>query len=147
MKTLTRSLPVLLFALACTGCDKFDGLGDIRLDGSVDRAEIQLEMENSQGLATIKEIRVLWDGELIRTAANPAPVGQSLVLATRYVSVHGRHVLSIQMADQTSSPNTYTVTRLSITSYDEGHVDQTLSLPPRTAELRTEESISYDFQL
>jgi hypothetical protein len=60
----------------------------------------------------------------------------------------GSHRLSFQIVNQPSSPNTYRVTGLTITSYDQaGGVAGTLVLEPRTATLETNDAVTYDFHL
>jgi hypothetical protein len=67
---------------------------------------------------------------------------------TRYGRERGSHRLSFQIVSQTSSPNPYQVTGLTITSYDErGTVTGTLALEPKTATLETNAAITYDFRL
>jgi hypothetical protein len=71
-----------------------------------------------------------------------------MVSGTRFGREKGSHRLSFLIVNQSSSPNTYRVTGLTITSYDTaGGVDGTLSLDPRTAALETNEAITYDFRL
>ncbi len=138
-------LPVTLFV---AGCKKsFDGLTDISLNFN-ERVTIAATFENGNGIATIRDLRVTWDGQSLQESAPSAPVEQVMVSGTRFGRERGSHRLSFQIVDQPSSPNTYRVTGLTITSYDEaGGVAGTLALEPRTATLETNEAISYDFRL
>jgi hypothetical protein len=148
MKSFMRSLALVLpLTLSLAGCsDAFDfGTFDLDFD---ERVEIAAAFENGSGLATIGNLRVSWDGETLQDLVPSTPVAQVSVSATRYGRQRGSHRLSFQILGQTSSPNTYRVTRLTITSYNEqGAVSRTLELEPRTALLETNAVITYDFRI
>lgn len=138
---------VLLLILATTGCSDPLGLDAIVLDFH-ERAQIMGGFENAGGSPTIGQLRVSWDGEVLQDLSPLTPVAQVLVSGTRYGRQRGNHRLSFQILTQTSSPNSYRTTRLTITSYDQqGAVRQTLELEPRTVLLETNATISYDFRL
>jgi hypothetical protein len=138
-------LPMTLFVAGCKG--PVDGLTNIRLNFN-ERVMVAATFENGNGLATIGDLRITWDGQTLQESAPSTPVEQVMVSGTRPGREKGSHRLSFQIVNQPSSPNTYRVTGLTITSYDQaGGVAGTLSLDPRTASLETNDAITYDFRL
>jgi len=139
---------VLLITLFVAGCDNpIDGLTDISLNFN-ERVTVAATFANGNGLATIGNLRVTWDGQALQESAPSMPVEQVTVSRTRYGRERGSHRLSFQIVSQTSSPNTYRVTGLTITSYDEaGRVAGSLVMEPRTEALDTNDAINYDFRL
>ena len=136
MKKAVSLLAILfsatLFVVGCKG--PVDGL--------------QATFENGSGAATIGDLRVTWDGQILQESAAATPVEQVMVSGVRLGRETGSHRLSFRIVDQTSSPNTYRVTGLTITSYDTaGGVAGRLALDPRTAALETDAAINYDFRL
>jgi hypothetical protein len=113
-----------------------------------ERVEIAATFRNGDGLATIGDLRVTWDGELLPGTSPAQPVAQVTVSRTKFGRQRGSHRLSFQIVNQTSSPNAYRVSGLVITSYDErGVVNGTVSPEPRSATLETNAAIAYDFRL
>ena len=138
-------LPMSLFVAACKG--PVDGFTNISLNFN-ERVTISATFENGNGLATIGDLRVTWDGQALQESAPSTPVEQVMVSGTRLGREKGSHRLSFQIVNQPSSPNTYRVTGLTITSYDTaGRVAGTLSLDPRIAALETNDAITFDFRL
>jgi len=138
-------LPMTLFVAGCK--NPVDGISDISLNFN-ERVEIAATFQNGNGLATIGDLRVTWDGELLPGASPALPVERMTVARTKYGRQRGSHRLSFQIVSQTSSPNAYQVTGLTITSYDDrGVVNGTVSLEPRSATLETNAAITYDFRL
>ncbi len=143
MPTLALVLSLALSLSACS--DTFD-LG-IDLDFN-ERVQIAAAFENASGISTIGNLRVSWDGETLQDLVPSTPVAQVSVSGTRYGGPRGSHRLSFQILAQTSSPNTYRITRLTITAYNEqGEVRRTVELEPRTAVLETNAGITYDFRI
>jgi hypothetical protein len=138
----------LLTTLFVAGCkNPVDGLTDISLNFN-ERVTVAATFENGIGLATIGGLSVTWDGQAFQDFAPPSPVGQVAVSGSRPGREKGSHRLSFRISSQTSSPSTYRVTGLVVTSYDEaGGVAGTLVLEPRTATLETNDAITYDFRL
>jgi hypothetical protein len=142
---LAMVLPMTLLVAGCK--NPLDGLTDINLNFN-ERVEIAATFQNGNGLATIGDLRVTWDGELLPGASPAQAVELVAVSRTRYGRQSGSHRLSFQIVSQTSSPNPYQVTGLVITSYDDrGVVNGTVSLEPKSATLETNASIAYDFRL
>ena len=138
---------VLLMTLFVAGCDNPLGLTDISLNFN-ERVTVAATFQNGNGLATIGNLRVTWDGQGLQESAPSMPVAQVTVSGTRIGRERGSHRLSFQIVSQTSSPNTYRVTGLTITSYDEaGGVAGSLVMEPRTEALDTNDAINYDFRL
>jgi hypothetical protein len=138
----------LLTTLFSAGCkNPVDGLTDIRLNFN-ERVTVAATFENESGLATIGSLSVTWDGQAFQEFALPSPVEQVAVSGSRPGREKGSHRLSFRISSQTSSPNTYRVTGLVITSYDEaGTVAGRLILDSRTEPLDTNDAITYDFRL
>jgi hypothetical protein len=138
-------LPMTLFG---TGCgNPIDGITDINLNFN-ERVTVAARFENGNRLATIGNLRVVWDGETLQELTPSTPVDQITVSGSRFGRERGSHRLSFQIVSQTSSPNLYQVTGLTITSYDDrGVVNATVSLEPRSATLETNAAITYDFRL
>lgn len=138
---------VLLLTLSITGCSDPLHLDTIDLDFN-ERVQITAGFENAGGSPTIGKLRVFWDGEILQDLSPLTPVAQVSVSGTRYGRQRGSHRLSFQILAQTSSPNNYRTTRLTITSYDEqGAVRRTLELEPRTDLLETNAVVTYDFRI
>ena len=134
-----------LFVVGCKG--PVDGLTSINLDPN-ERVTIRATFENGNGAATIGDVRVTWDSQILQESAVATPVEQVMVSGVRLGREKGSHRLAFRIVNQTSSPNTYRVTGLTITSYDAaGGVAGMLALDPRTAILETDESITYNFRL
>ena len=149
MKKAVSLLAILfsatLFVVGCKG--PVDGLTSINLDPN-ERVTIQATFENGSGAATIGDLSVTWDGQILQESAAATPVEQVMVSGVQLGRETGSHRLSFRIVDQTSSPNTYRVTGLTITSYDTaGGVAGRLALDPRTAALETDAAINYDFRL
>jgi predicted small secreted protein len=145
VSVLAIFLPTALFVAGCK--NPVDGLTDISLNFN-ERVTIAAKFENGSGLPTIGNLRVVWDGETLQELTPSTPVDQITVSGSRFGRERGSHRLSFRIASQTSSPNTYRVTGLLITSYDEaGAVVGTLALDPRTELLATNDAIDYDFRL
>lgn len=137
-------LPMTLFV---AGCKNPVDVGDISLNFN-ERVTVAATFENANGLATIGDVRVTWDGELLPGTSPAQPVAQVAVSRTKFGRQTGSHRLSFQIVNQTSSPNPYQVTGLVITSYDDrGVVNGTVSLEPRSATLENNAAIAYDFRL
>jgi hypothetical protein len=137
-------LPMTLFV---AGCKNPVDVGDFSLNFN-ERVTIAARFENGNGLATIGNLRVVWDGETLQELTPSTPVDQVTVSGSRFGRERGSHRLSFRIVNQTSSPNTYRVTGLTITSYDEaGTVAGRLTLEPRTESLDTNDAIHYDFRL
>ena len=148
MKRLVLLLVVVLsVTVLLSGCKdplNLDGF-DLNLN---ERVDIAATFRNGNGVATIGDLHVIWDGELLPGSAPSMPVERVTVTRTRYGRQSGGHRVSFQIVNQTSSPNLYEVTGLVITSYDErGAVNATVSLDPRSATLETNAAIVYDFRL
>ena len=138
-------LPMTLFVAGCKG--PVDGLTNINLNFN-ERVTVAATFENGNGVATISDVRVSWDGQALQESAPSTPVEQVTVSGTRIGREKGSHRLSFRIVNQTSSPNTYRVMGLTITSYDAaGGVAGRLALDPKTAALETNEDITYDFRL
>lgn len=145
MRSLALVLPLTLFLSGCKDALNISSIGDLDFD---QRVAVTARFENQDGLPTIADLRVSWDGETLQQMVPSKPVQQVSVSGTRYGAQKGGHRLSFQIVSQKSSPNTYRVTGLLITAYNEqGMVDQTLELEPRTALLETNAAITYDFRL
>jgi predicted small secreted protein len=138
-------LPMTLLLAACK--NPLDGVTDINLNFN-ERVTVEARFENANGLATIGSLRVAWDGQTLQDLVAQTPADQVPVSGSRLGRETGSHRLSFQIVNQTTSPNTYRVTRLTITSYDDaGRVTGTLALEARTAALDTNDAITYDFRL
>lgn len=137
-------LPMTLFV---AGCKNPVDVGDFSLNFN-ERTTVAATFDNANGLATIGDLRITWDGELLPGTAPAQPVAQVAVARTKVGRQTGSHRLSFQIVNQTSSPNPYRVTGLVITSYDDrGVVSGTVSPEPRSATLETNAAITYDFRL
>jgi hypothetical protein len=138
-------LPMTLFVAGCKS--PVDGLTNISLNFN-ERVTVAATFENGSGLATIGSLSVTWDGQAFQEFALPSPVEQVAVSGSRPGREKGSHRLSFRIRSQTSSPNTYRVTGLVVTSYDEaGTVAGRLILESRTDLLDTNDTITYDFRL
>lgn len=148
MKKLVPFLAVVLpMTLFVAGCKNPVDVGDFSLNFN-ERVTVAAKFENGSGLPTIGNLRVVWDGETLQELTPSTPVDQITVSGTRIGRERGSHRLSFQIVSQTSSPNTYRVTGLTITSYDEaGGVAGSLVMEPRTETLDTNDAINYDFRL
>ena len=119
MKKLVPFLVIVLpMTLFVAGCKNPVDVGDISLNFN-ERVTVAATFQNGNGLATIGNLRVTWDGQGLQESAPSMPVAQVTVSGTRIGRERGSHRLSFQIVSQTSSPNTYRVTGLTITSYDE----------------------------
>ena len=148
MQKLMRSLALVLpLTVFLSGCKDALNISSIDLDFD-QRVAVTGRFENQDGLPTIADLRVSWDGETLQQMVPSTPVQQVSVSGTRYGAQKGSHRLSFQIVSQTSSPNTYRITGLLITAYNEhGMVEQTLELEPKTALLETNALMTYDFRL
>jgi hypothetical protein len=141
---LAAGLLVMVFA---PGCKNPVDTGDISLNFN-ERVTVAATFENASGLSTIGNLRVTWDGETLQDLTPSSPVAQITVSGSKLGRERGSHRLSFRIAGQTSSPNTYRVTALTIRSYDDaGVVVGTLALDPRTELLATNDAIEYDVRL
>jgi hypothetical protein len=148
MKKLVTFLAVVVSTLFAAGCKNPVDVDFGNLLNFNERVVIAATFRNENGLSTIATLQVVWDGQTIQELTPPTPVDQLTVSGSKFGRERGSHHLSFRIAGQTSSPNTYRVTGLVITSYDEaGTVVGTLTLDPRSEILETNESIQYDFRL
>lgn len=148
MKSSLRSLALVLLAtVPLAGCSDIDDSNF--LSGDVgDRVVITAAFENGSGLATIENLRVSWDGEKLQDLVLSPAAAQVSVYTTKFGRERGSHRLSFQIRGQTSSPNSYRITGLEVTSYASvWTVRQSLELEPRTALLETNGVITYTFSL
>ncbi len=148
---MRKLVPLLAIVLSVTllaaGCKNPVDIGDFSLNFN-ERVTIEATFENGSGFATIGTLQVVWDGQTIQELAPSTPVARLAVSASKFGRERGNHHLSLRIANQTSSPNTYRVTGLVIRSYnDAGAVVGTLTLDPRTELLATNDAIEYDFRL
>lgn len=147
MKRLVVFLGVVLPLTLFAGCKNPVDVGDFSLNFN-ERVTVSATFENANALATIGDLRVTWDGDLLPGTSPAQPVVQVEVSRTKFGRQTGNHRLSFQIVNQTSSPNAYRVSGLVITSYnDDGAVNGRVSLEPRSATLETNAAIVYDFRL
>ncbi len=139
---------VLSVTLPLSGCKNPVDVDFGDLFNANERVTVAATFENGSGLATIGTLQVVWDGQTIQELTPSTPVDRITISASKFGRERGSHHLSLRIANQTSSPNTYRVTGLVIRSYDEaGTVVGTLTLDPRTELLATNGAIVYDFRL
>jgi len=108
----------------------------------------RVAVNNTAGQATINQAQLLFDGVTISIAVpSPAAATASLNVSGSGAG-SGSHTMQVAIVDQTSSPNSYTVTMPSIIVADaNGTVLKTIQLNTQTATLATGGSISYSFSL
>ncbi len=149
MKKLVLFLVVVLpVTLLLSGCKNPVDIDFSDLFNVNERVAIAATFQNENGLATIGTLQVVWDGQTIQELTPSTPVDRLTISASKPGRERGSHHLSLRIANQTSSPNTYRVTGLVIRSYDEaGTVVGTLTLDPRTELLATNGAIEYDIRL
>ena len=84
MKKAVSLLAILfsatLFVVGCKG--PVDGLTSINLDPN-ERVTIQATFENGSGAATIGDLSVTWDGQILQESAAATPIEQVMVSGVR----------------------------------------------------------------
>lgn len=148
MKRLIQSLALLPLTLSIVGCsDAFDLDSFNPLDPG-EHVVIRAVFENENGLATIENLRVSWDGETVDERISSTPIERVSVYGYRAGRQRGSHRLSFQIRRQTSSPHNYRIPGVGIMPYNAGGAPgQSLELEPRTALLETNGVITYTFHL
>ena len=147
MKRLRSFAGLLPMTVLLTGCkDDIVGSGfSLNVD---ERVVVTGRFENEEGLATIVDLRVTWDGDALQQVVASTPLSQVTVSGTKYGPQRGSHRLSFQIVGQTSSANVYRVSASRVTAYGaDGGVERTLELEPRSALLHTNSAITYDVRL
>jgi hypothetical protein len=102
---------------------------------------------NSALQPTLLEAQLLFDGTEVMDGTLPAP-GPSINLSAEGPTTSGAHVVTFLIANQTSSPNKYTVTGATVEELDaNGNVTLNIPLPTMTATLATGQVIQYNVTL
>ena len=97
MKKLVPFLVIVLpMTLFVAGCKNPVDVGDISLNFN-ERVTVAATFANGNGLATIGNLRVTWDGQALQESAPSMPVEQVTVSRTRYGRERGSHRLSFQI--------------------------------------------------
>jgi hypothetical protein len=109
-----------------------------------------LMLSNVNGDATIVRTRVILDGAVIADWSQSPPKSEVMLIGGKSGVSLGAHTLRIEVAGQTSSPNTYrlpdVVVRLSrVTGFNSGYERASATLPGRTQSLATGEAFEYQF--
>lgn len=137
-RRLCVTLAMLLLGIAA-------GCGDRDCEGTV---AIAVGMINEDPfIATILEVNVRLDGEVITTFTSPGAPTNIATLATvdREKISEGSHTLVITIANQESSPNSYLSGATVQVFDDSGSIVQTIEFPEQTYTLATGDSITLDF--
>jgi hypothetical protein len=141
MSVKQASLAVMLagmWALGCSGSPTSSSGFQLILTVSV---------ANTAMAATITQADLIVDGAAASLSVPPAPEAVATLNTTGQAG-SGSHTMQIQIAGQTSSPNSYTVAAPTIQVFDQGgSLRKTIQLPAQTAVLATGGSISYTFSL
>ncbi|HLX09721.1 MAG TPA: hypothetical protein VKY89_17840 [Thermoanaerobaculia bacterium] len=108
---------------------------------------ITTNVANTALTPTIVEATLLLDG-VVAADVPESPAAAIAALSAQGSASAGSHVMQIVIAQQTTSPNTYTVTAPVIQIFDtSGTLLKTVQLSTQTASLATGGSISYSFTL
>ncbi len=123
------------------------GCGSSPTSSSGFQIMITAGLANSKLAPTILEAQLLVDGATA-VDQSPATAAALVSLLTQGSIGSGGHTMQIAILNQTSSPNSYTVTTPSIQVFDiNGNFLKTIQLPTQTATLATGGTINYSFSL
>jgi hypothetical protein len=144
MKLRRVSLAALLLGLPVLGCH-----GNSPTSASSGfQIAIIASLANSTMAPTIVEAQVLLDGVVVEdpgTEAAPAPL---VTFTPIGFAAAGPHTLQLQIVDQTTSPNNYTVAMPFIRVFDlSGTLLKNIQLSTESASLATGGTINYSFSL
>lgn len=129
-----------LWALGCSGSNSPTASSGFQL-------AITIGVANTSMAATIKGAQLLVDGATAIVFTPAAPAATAALNVTGDAGA-GPHTLAVLIVDQTSTPNSYTVTTPSIQVFDlNSKLLKTIQLPTQTATLATGGTISYSFSL
>jgi hypothetical protein len=104
-------------------------------------------MSNTAAAATILDAQLLFDGVLAQDLLQTAGVSTVSFSVSGGTSA-GAHTLTFLMANQTTAPNTYSVSAGTIVVYDiNGTLLKTIPIPTQSMSLATDGSISFNFSL
>jgi hypothetical protein len=144
MKLRQASLAALLAGCLALGCHG----GGSPTSSSGFQIVIFATLANTAQAPTIVEAQLLFDGvEVEDPGTEPTPVAFINFVPTGFAT-SGPHTFQLQIVDQTTSPNTYTVPTPIIRVFDvAGTLLKTIQLNTQTASLATGGSISYSFSL
>jgi hypothetical protein len=145
MKNVFRSLAVSLLFLPA-GCNKTLDFGTFNFS-DVSFVSVSGTIESGDGVAAIKEFRLVLDGTTLQDTVLTAPAARLDISGTKYGSGDGDHRLSLVVADQTTTPNLYVVNGITVVYHVSSSDVRKVTLGPQTAQLRTGDSISYAFKL
>ena len=109
----------------------------------------RVTLANTAAKGTINQAQLLLDGATISINVPSPPAAPLAPLnVTGSGASSGSHTMQVVIVDQTSSPNSYTVTTPTILVADaNGNALKTIQLSTQTATLATGGSINYSFSL
>jgi hypothetical protein len=101
---------------------------------------------NEQAVPTIQEARLVLDGTVVAVASSSTPVFSAILLDQGSGIASGHHTLSVLIAAQTTSPNSYQVLAPDVSIFNAAGVRvHDIKLDNRSARLATGQSIDYGF--
>lgn len=144
MKNTLRSLAVSLLLLPA-GCKNPLDFGTFNFS-DVTYIAVSGTIENSEGVATIKQLLIVLDGTTLRDTSLQAPAVRLDISGTKYGLGEGDHRLSLVVADQTTPPNLYVVSGITVTYHVSSSDSRKVTLGSRTVRLGNGDAIIYTFR-
>ncbi|HEX6199492.1 MAG TPA: hypothetical protein VF150_04445 [Thermoanaerobaculia bacterium] len=140
MKALRPTTAFLLLAMAACGGGG-GGSDSPTTPNPVQLLMMELLLENADGLPTLEQVTVTFDGIHQGTGGGTGPSVSSPPMHTNPAAAPGVHVLKVTVDDQTTSPNRYTLSGTARWG------TRDIAIGPTTATLRTGESIEVEITL
>jgi len=144
MKLRQASLAALLagpLALGCHGSSSPTSASGFQI-------VIIAVLANTAQAPTIVEAKALFDGVVVEDPGTESNPVASILFDPTGFTTSGPHTFQLQIVDQTTSPNNYTVATPIVRVFDvAGTLLKTIQLNTQTASLATGGSISYSFSL
>jgi hypothetical protein len=140
---LRKAVPALALAALCVvGCHS----GSPTSTSSF-QVVVQAGLANTALMPTILDAQLVFDGSLVQDL--PQSPAASLVTLSASGGVNsGAHTVQFIIANQTTTPNNYTVTTPSIEVLDAaGNFVKTITLPVQSGSLATGQGFTYQFTL
>ncbi len=143
MSLKQASVAVMLAGMWALGCSNSSS----PTSGDAFMLVLNATITNTAGASTINEAQLIVDGASAVIFA-PTPAAATGVLTTSGQAGTGPHTMAVLISDQTSTPNSYTVSMATVQVFDLNRtLLKTITLANQTAVLATGGSISYSFSL
>lgn len=144
MSLKQASVAVMLAGiLAVGGCSNSNS----PTSGSAFEVVINATITNTTNAATITQAQLIVDGAT-QVIFAPSAAAATGALSTSGQAGSGPHTMAVAITGQTTSPNNYTVSMVTVQVFDLNRtLLKTITLADQTAMLGTGQSVSYSFSL